>query len=569
MTRHRHAGEARARALPPRLGTRRAALAALAAAALACAAAEANRRSPGKVEGGNFTPTRPAATQYGPEAASACPSGGAFKVFGDELTSAVGAAQGKEAPKPDGRLCAAADALLGWDQPDPPPESLSRFVASYFGIPSPPGRVIVTTLESEDSHAISDALLQTATNFAQQAKRPRYGLATQRINKSGGDRRQQQTSSNATKVALVMQDAAVELDQPVPRQVPAGGKFTVSGKAFGGANPKVLACTPSGKLETPAAQQGDAFRADLTCDGNGPMQVEVRGDKDGATATLARFAVGCGAELPKSHAVSPPPAAGQASPPPAEQEKKMFEALNAMRTAAGLKPLEWDGAVAQVARGASQSYRDESSRGTASKFDVGAQLKQEGIPSLNVLQNPLAAPDVTEAEALVGSSPVNRCNLLNRDVTHAGVGVVQATDPNGHPLIYVTELLVRELPQMDTEQVRMKLRDAINQKRQSSRAGAVTSDATLEEIAQKYAEALAASNGKISDQQDKAITAPLYRAFRSVEVLAGVKADPIEMAEEPGVTKAAKVLGVGAAQGANEVLGKNAVYVVILVGSKR
>jgi uncharacterized protein YkwD len=566
MTPAHHASERCARRSPGcRRATLAAALAAL-AAGLGCSAVQAGRRSPGTLANGAFTPGQPPAAQYGGPTSLTCPTGGPNKVFTDALAAAAKDA-GKPAPEQDGRLCAVADTYLGWTEAELPPESVNRFVSSYFGLAAPVQRVVIATIETDDPRTLTDRFLDTANNFVAQATQPRYGLVTQRQSTRGRDLRQQQSSPNAaasTKVALVMQDAAVDL-QPTPRQVPANGNLGLSGKLLGGrTNPKVFACTPSGKLETPATQPGDAFNVQIPCgDRPGPMEIEVRGEKDGAPSPVARFAVGCGAELAKAAPVAPTPA--KAQPPPAnEQERQMFDRLNAIRRDAGLAPLAWDDAASKVAREASESYKSGSS-----SFDVAASLKQNEIPSLTVLQNPVAAPDVDEANALVASSPVNRCNILNREVTHAGVGVLQTSDPNGRPIIYVTELLVRELPQVDVQEVRAKLRDAIARKRTDARAPAVAPDPMLEDIAQKYAQALASTKGSLPKAQDSEIVAPLYRSFKNVNILSGVKSDPLEFAEESGVTGAAKGMGVGAAQGANPVLGKNAVYVVVLLGTRK
>ena len=80
---------------------------------------------------------------------------------------------------------------------------------------------------------------------------------------------------------------------------------------------------------------------------------------------------------------------------------------------------------------------------------------------------------------------------------------------------------------------------------------------------------LAAAAGNLSRSRENEILAPLRRKFRTIDVLAGAKQDPLDFAEEPGVLAKGRLDGIGVAQGANTVLGKNAVYVVILIGSRR
>jgi hypothetical protein len=153
--------------------------------------------------------------------------------------------------------------------------------------------------------------------------------------------------------------------------------------------------------------------------------------------------------------------------------------------------------------------------------------------------------------------------------THAGVGVASYQDPEAGNVYFVTELLVREQPPVDGQALRGKLRDAIARKRADARAGALGADPLLEEVAQKYAQALAASKGELPKAQADALLSPLYKAFRTVSLIGGAKPEPLEFAEEPGIVSQAKVMGVGAAGGSNAVLGKNTAYVIILVGTRR
>ena len=45
--------------------------------------------------------------------------------------------KGKPMPEPEGRLCAIAETLLGWQGADNdlPPESVRQFLSAYFGLP--------------------------------------------------------------------------------------------------------------------------------------------------------------------------------------------------------------------------------------------------------------------------------------------------------------------------------------------------------------------------------------------------------------------------------------------------
>jgi hypothetical protein len=61
----------------------------------------------------------------------------------------------------------------------------------------------------------------------------------------------------------------------------------------------------------------------------------------------------------------------------------------------------------------------------------------------------------------------------------------------------------------------------------------------------------------------------MHKTFRKVEVLAGVKGDPLELAQESGVVVNGKVFGIGVAQGDHSTVGKNAAFIALLIGSRR
>jgi hypothetical protein len=69
--------------------------------------------------------------------------------------------------------------------------------------------------------------------------------------------------------------------------------------------------------------------------------------------------------------------------------------------------------------------------------------------------------------------------------------------------------------------------------------------------------------------RDKELIAPLYKSYLTVNILGGAKNEPLEFAEEPGVLSNGKLIGVGVAQGVHPVLGKNAVFVVVFIGTRK
>ena len=516
----------------------------------ACAGLDVNRRSPGRLANGTFSPTLPEAPRFGIDVTRACPLVSAFRMLVDELDD-FAKKEGKPAPQPDGRLCSAADTLLGWVDGDTPPDSVLQFVAGYFGLTAPDTRAIITTLESEDPRGIAARLFEGVSSFAVNAQRPRFGVVVQRQKK------------NATKIVLLMQDEVVHVD-PVPRRFEANARVTLTGGLFPPFEaPTVLVSDPAGTLTTENVPTGDQFEAELRCgDQRGPLNVEIRGRHQDNEAVVARFQIMCGVDTRMSVAV---PKVG--SEPAAAEERKLLELINAERASIRLPALVWDEALAKVARGLSESLRDSGGAGNLTADDLTDRLKAADAVSPVILQNPVQARTVLDAHAATLTSPVHRSYLLSREVNVAGIGLAIDAVTNGSGSVYVTELFSRQLPVVDVADIRQKLAAAIAQRRVDARANPIASDPLLEETARTYVKELAAARGNLPKERADEIVAPMYKAFRTVNLMMAAKAEPLEFSEEPGIIGDGQVYGLGVAQGSHPTLGKNAAYVVLLIGT--
>jgi len=514
--------------------------------AAGCAAVMAARSSPGTIKDGSLSPGRPPAASYGSDVGLTC-SSRTVPVLSLDLEDKAKTSR-TPVPTPDGRLCAVAEVFLGWDRKDTPDETALRFVSWYFGLTSP-APVTITAVPTEDPKVISGMVLDSISSFAKNAAQPRFGLATSRLAK------------DSSRLVLLMADLVVDWE-PVPRRLALNSQAPLKGRLVGAyENPKVFISDVKGQLETPPVSPGKALQAELRCgDVAGRIQVEIRAEQQGAESIVANFPVMCGAEPPTS--VSLPPEQGPVDP--AREEKRDLDLINSERTAVGIATLAWDDAVAKVARTISENRRNKQG-----ESDVVALLKQAGVISPLVLQNPAQARSVDEAHARFSFSPSHRANYMSTAVTQAGIGVAAGVDASGRPTVFLTELFVKQLPPIDTQAVRKDLRAAIARKRSDARVPPLASDPILEEVAQNYAKALADAKGSLPKARADELLLPLHKTFRTVNVISGVKSDPLELAEEPGIVATAKVVGIGVAQGAHSVLGQNATYVVIITGTRR
>lgn len=538
-------------------------LAAMSLLATGCgAAAAANKRSPGTLENGAFRPGRPPSANYGPDPSQTCPSGGANDLVQEEV--------GKTA-KPEGRLCAVADTLLGWDAAtmgsDIPPENVLATLSSDFGLPQTARKIVLQNIQTTERQIgkpdlpgatlqdLAGMLADPIKSFAASAQVPRYGLAVQRV------------KAGVTRIALVMQDQNLDI-QPLPRKLNPGQSATLSGTVAGKLdNPKVQYTDAVGKLERPAPQPGKAFSAELKCgDKPGRILVQIAAEQEGSDVAVASFPVGCGTELPVAANVSR--TAGKqvaASMDPATAEKQLAELINQERSAAGLKPLEVDSDLSKVARGLSEDRA--KGKGTTVE-ELQRRLKEAEISAPSLAVSEAQAFGAEDAHSRFANSPQDRANAMNPDTTQLGIGIAPGPPVDKQPVLVVTELFMKQLPPPDAAEVKTNLYKAIERRRGDARAGALAKDPQLEQIAQTYASEMAKKSGKVPKERIAEIEAPLYKSFATVNELGGVKADPLEFAEEPGIVGDAKLVGVGVGIGGSPQFGKNSTYVVILMGKK-
>jgi uncharacterized protein YkwD len=508
----------------------------------------------GQLAAGTFSPGGTPATSYGERVN--CPPSSILKLMVTDTADQAQQAQ-KPAPQQDGRFCAIAQALLSWDEKQRIPENVAIFVANYYGVLGTPRLVPPATIDVENERDLASRLEEPLMQYARQVSgQVRYGIATGR------------GSAGGTKVALAMQEPQVDID-PFPRMLDPNAQSTLSGRLVGTqTNPKILISDPKGKLQQPESKPGKEFSVPVSCGGlKGRMAVEIRGEEGGQPRLAAAFPVTCGVQPPTSVAVGP--AAGSTS----QQERAIFDAINAERTEAGIKPLVWDDKVAQVARQTSEAEAQAAKSGSAGTAgaDVGQRLKEAGIASPLALQNPAESRTAMGAQERFSLSPVHRANYMNTEATRGGVGVVTGVDPQaGGEVAFVTELFIRELAQVDVATSAPQLRDAIEKRRRSAGVATFKDDPALDKVAQDYANALAAAGGNISDAKHSQLVTPLYRNFRTVDFLSGAKVDPLEFADEKTViTSKEKSMGIGLAQGSHPSLGKNATYVVLLFGTRK
>jgi uncharacterized protein YkwD len=530
------------------------------------AAAEANRRVPAAVANGVLTPARAPAEKFGASPARTCPVGGVYGEVEGTLAAAVRDRGAVEVPA-DGRLCAVAEAMLAWPS-DEVPVHVRAFLGRYFGLAGGAPELVLVTLESDDPRLIGSTLAETIQRYGARVTSPRYGLAAVLVSgRRGGDKAIQDASTAKSRVIVALYSDALQVD-PLPRRLELGQKATLSGALSGDLeNPKVLVSDAQGHLATVTQPPGRAFKAELACDARpGRIVVEVRGEEMGNERVIGAFTVACATDL----ALSVPVAAPAPWPAdPAVQEKKMMELIDAERAGAGLPALTWFEPLGAIARDITGSIRDGAKKGAVVvPVNIAKRLAEADVQAPVVLQNPSAAYSGEVAFDRLMNSPSARADIMSTEVSHAGLGVAIGTDANGKPAVYLTELFIKLQPPPDVGAARRVIREAIDKKRVAERLGALTSDPILDKLASDYAAVVAAAGGPPPKARTEEFERALKKGYRDVVLLRDARIDLSDFAEDPNALAKGKLVGLGGALGRHPRLGKNTLFVVLIIANK-
>ena len=158
---------------------------------------------PEDVGGTVFTPTAPPAARYNDPAPKLPPS-----PVADAVAVAVSVAAFElKLPQPerDGRLDAAAAELAAFLPKDvTPPQDLTAFALTHFGIVEPFAYVVVATRGQRDAMALADDLRQTMTQVLPGGNYRRLGVGTAQ-------------NDDVVRVVLALQESNV-WTEPIPRE---------------------------------------------------------------------------------------------------------------------------------------------------------------------------------------------------------------------------------------------------------------------------------------------------------------------------------------------------------------
>ncbi|HEX3762286.1 MAG TPA: CAP domain-containing protein [Kofleriaceae bacterium] len=356
---------------------------------------------------------------------------------------------------------------------------------------------------------------------------------------------------------------------PIPRTIGAGGRVTLDAvldPRFH--DPEVFVTHQDGGTQQVALAAGrpGGFVAGVECGAHhGREQIEITASDTAGATVLANFPVWCGEPPPASVAVEPLP--DEAPIAADEAERRLLASLNRDRGAAGLPALQWDGAVAAVARAYSEEMRRTHMVAHISPTSGSAadRVRAAGIKTGVVLENVARAYGIDEAHQALMNSPGHRSNLMSAVATHVGIGVAFGDTAAGRHELFLTQVFTRVPPVLDRAQALA----AVRQKLAAARP--VPATAGLDRLAQQLADGLAA--GKSPDAAYQAIGEQvngLARLYQRIGRVISAVAD-LDRVDGAGLLGGDPVdeLGVGIAQGPHPEIGDNAIWIVVLLANRR
>lgn len=113
-----------------------------------------------------------------------------------------------------------------------------------------------------------------------------------------------------------------------------------------------------------------------------------------------------------------------------EGERKMFELINEERQKAGLKPYRWNEKLQLAARkhSADMALKNYTSHNSLDGRTAAKRVANEGVKYSGVGENIAGSSTVANAHKGLMDSPGHRQNILSRDFTDIGIGIVKNAD---------------------------------------------------------------------------------------------------------------------------------------------
>jgi uncharacterized protein YkwD len=387
-----------------------------------------------------LVPSAPGATHYRSRATNA----DGRDLAADPLRAAILAAvraqvrrDGLTLPRADARLDRAMNDFARVLGPDdlPAPEAVA-FLLAHYGLPDPPPHWLMERMTPGADQLIAERTAPAVLEALKSTPVARIGVGIDR-------------AAAEVRVVVAVQGIDVEID-PIPRQLPPGGRTTIAGRVEARfREPRVVVTAPDGSVREHGARGtvGKAvpgrFSDEVRCDaGPGCYQVEIAAATSAGPAVLANFPLFCGVPPPGE---APGPATVRPTPmTAAEAETRLLALVNRDRVAAHRKPLVLDARLSEIARAHSRDMAEHQFVAHVSPRTGSAaeRVARAGLAPALLLENVGRAYSAEDAESGFMASPGHRGNILDVRATRIGIGIAIGREVNDMVPLLVTQLMM-------------------------------------------------------------------------------------------------------------------------------
>jgi len=460
----------------------------------------------------------------------------------------------------DGRL----DELAAWvldnltaDERPPPYDALD-FATHRLGIPEPTPHLLVIGLSGADS--IAQELIKKIPEIMTRHDYTHYGFATKE-------------RGQALFLAVAFSGRWFQMARfpmRIEKNTPIRLKGTLSSKHK---NPSAVVTKPDNTSVQLKGKGGPQFDFSVDADQPGTYRAELLAQGRHGPTVLANIPIYVGVDVPQRIEVVDDSGRGQTVDSRSFIDD-LFRLINQTRQQHGLNPLHQHEKLSEVAQAHCIDMDLNGFIGHLSPQtgDMADRVKRAGIQSSTTLENIGRGYSAQEVHSGLMQSPAHRANLLSREATHVGLGVVIQAD-SGKRAFLATELFIRVVDQIDIDDAPDRVLDMINEVRESRGLQQVDDDEGLAE----YAQSAASSYFDQPNLSDKALASRIHKRlgktanrFRQVATLIKL-ADSLEQIKdvEQLLDPSVQTVGIGVAQGSRKGEMPNAILIVVIMAWHR
>ncbi len=165
------------------------------------------------------------------------------------------------------------------------------------------------------------------------------------------------------------------------------------------------------------------------------------------------------------------------------EEKELFSYINSEREREKLPAFIWEDELYTVARAHSEDMAGmgKVSHEGSDKRQPHERIRAAGVFASKTAENVARDLNIISAHTSLMESLYHRENILDPEFTFAAVGVIHSAK-----YIYVTELFIRRVEQIDSNKGRQKLLVSMNEHREKKGLLPLTLSQRLSEVAQSH-----------------------------------------------------------------------------------